>query len=83
MKKKYEGGYLSRHCINHVQHEVDILNKLGPSLNIAYLYGVYESDEQVHMVMELCDGGQMLGIAHQASYSERGERCFETNVISQ
>eukprot|EP00210_Caulerpa_lentillifera_P006665 g6368.t1 len=71
MKKSFEEGYLSKHCVNHIQHEVDILNKLGPSLNVAYLYGVYESDEQVQLVMELCSGGPMLDCANKATYSER------------
>lgn len=59
IKKRFKNGYLDSYLVARVQHEVDIYAHLGASLNIAYLYGVYETEDHVHMVMELCDGGQL------------------------
>ena len=41
--------------------------------NVAALVGIYEDDEHVHLILELCQGGTILDaiIAQGASYSER------------
>lgn len=72
MRKKFLGGLLTDHFTSHVHHEVDILTKLGPSLNIAYLYGVYESDKHVNLVMERCQGGPLWDRIMNGAYSEQG-----------
>ena len=36
---------------------MDIYNHLGRSLNVAYLYGAWETPVHVQLVMELCTGG--------------------------
>ncbi|KXZ52253.1 hypothetical protein GPECTOR_10g884 [Gonium pectorale] len=54
--KRIMGGYLERHFVRRVQHEVDIYNHVGHSLNVAYMYGAYENTTQVQLVMELCTG---------------------------
>lgn len=59
IQKRFENGYLDKNLVARVHHEVDIYQHLGVSLNIAYLYGVYETDQNVEMVMELCTGGQL------------------------
>ncbi|KAK9836887.1 hypothetical protein WJX74_010460 [Apatococcus lobatus] len=56
-----------------IQQEVDAMEQLGVSLDAVYLKDVYEDDENVHLVMELCLGG---GILDQyncggASYTEK------------
>ena len=42
-----------------LQNEVDIGQHLGRSLNVCYLYGAFEDDVAVDLVMELCTGGQL------------------------
>ncbi|GMH43343.1 hypothetical protein BSKO_11265 [Bryopsis sp. KO-2023] len=59
IQKRWKDGYLDDYLVARVQHEVDIYAHLGASLNIAYLYGAYETEDEVHMVMELCEGGQL------------------------
>ena len=48
---------------------------LGASLNVAYLYGVYEKPQSVEMVMELCTGGELWRRIKKGKYSEKGEEC--------
>ncbi|CAL5222918.1 g5351 [Coccomyxa viridis] len=43
-----------------LQTEVDAMVQLGPSLDAVYLKGVFEDDENIHLVMELCSGGGIL-----------------------
>jgi calcium-dependent protein kinase len=50
---------LERYFVRRVRNEVDICNHLGRSLNVAYLYGAYEDDVNVDLVMELCTGGEL------------------------
>ncbi|KAI8104773.1 hypothetical protein M9434_003325 [Picochlorum sp. BPE23] len=52
-------GTLDRYYVRRVRNEVDIGNHLGRSLNIAYVYEVYEDEGKVDIVMELCEGGTL------------------------
>ncbi len=52
-------GTLDKYYVRRIRNEVDIGNHLGRSLNIAYVYEVYEDDKQVDIVMELCTGGTL------------------------
>jgi hypothetical protein len=59
-----------------VRREVEVLRRLRGCLNVASLEEVYEDDARVHMVMELCRGGELhhrIGAAH---YSERTVASF-------
>ena len=79
MHKKFLGTFMTEPFTRHVHHEVDILTKLGPSLNIAYLYGAYETNKHVHLVMEHCKGGPLWGRIQKSSYSEQGPLgCFSS-----
>ena len=53
------GGVLDKYYVRRIRNEVDIGNHLGRSLNIAYVYEVYEDEKQVDIVMELCTGGTL------------------------
>ncbi len=53
------GGMLDKYYVRRIRNEVDIGNHLGRSLNIAYVYEVYEDEKQVDIVMELCSGGTL------------------------
>lgn len=52
-------GFLDRYYVRRVRNEVDIGTHLGPSLNVAYFYGGYESPSAVDLVVELCTGGTL------------------------
>ena len=51
---------------------MDILQHLGPSLNVAYCYGAYEEKGCVGVVMELLTGGELFSRIRTGQYSEKG-----------
>jgi calcium-dependent protein kinase len=60
MPKRFgPGGMLDAYYVRRIRNEVDIGNHLGRSLNIAYVYQVFEDDDKVDIVMELCRGGTL------------------------
>lgn len=74
MTKRFGGdGFLDKYYVRRVRNEVDIGNHLGPSLNVAYLYGAFENETSVDLVMELCTGGELWDKikARGIHYSER------------
>ncbi|GBF98366.1 calcium dependent kinase [Raphidocelis subcapitata] len=50
--------------------EVEVMAQLGVSLNAVHLQDVYEDDSNIHMVMELCEGGALLERVEARAYSE-------------
>ncbi len=52
---------------------MDILQHLGPSLNVAYCYGAFEEHRCVGIVMELLTGGELFSRIRTGCYSEKGE----------
>nr|UWM40660.1 Nod Kinase-EF hand 2 [Arachis hypogaea subsp. hypogaea] len=58
--------------IDDVRREVKIMSTLPPHPNVVQLKGAYEDDENVHIVMELCEGGELFDrIVARGHYSER------------
>jgi calcium-dependent protein kinase len=57
---------------SHSIFQVDILQHLGPSLNVAYCYGAYEEKGCVGIVMELLAGGELFSRIRTGQYSEKG-----------
>jgi calcium-dependent protein kinase len=58
--------------VDDVRREVDIMRHLPTHPNIVTLNGVYEDDNAVHLVMELCEGGELFDrIVARGHYSER------------
>ena len=51
--------------------EVDTLRKLRGSLNVASLEDVYEDQTHVHIITELCAGGELVHRIGNKHYSER------------
>lgn len=47
-------------AVSDVQHEVAILQHLSGHSGIVQLQGVYEDERNIHLVMELCTGGDLL-----------------------
>lgn len=63
--------------INAIKREVDVMRRLRGCLNVASLEDVYEDDTHVHIVMELCRGGELHHyIGGGAHYSERTVASF-------
>ncbi|KAK9826177.1 hypothetical protein WJX81_003662 [Elliptochloris bilobata] len=53
-----------------LQTEVDAMQQLGPSLDAVYLKDVFEDDENIHLVMELCEGGGILDRMKGGEFTE-------------
>lgn len=47
-------------AISDVQHEVAILQHLSGHSGIVQLQGVFEDERNIHLIMELCTGGDLL-----------------------
>lgn len=58
--------------VEDVRREVQILMMLSSHPNIAALVAIYEDEEAVHLVLELCEGGEIFDyICASENYSER------------
>ncbi|QHO51685.1 hypothetical protein HN51_003317 [Arachis hypogaea] len=58
--------------VEDVRREVAIMNALPDHPNVVKLRATYEDDENVHLVMELCAGGELFDrIVARGHYSER------------
>lgn len=51
--------------------EVDTMQQLGYSLNAVNLTNVFEDNDSIHLVMELCEGGALLERIESHVYSEK------------
>ncbi|GAB2267006.1 Calcium-dependent protein kinase 14 [Dionaea muscipula] len=58
--------------VDDVRREVQIMMHLPEHPNLVSLKGTYEDDEAVHLVMELCEGGELFDrIVARGHYTER------------
>ncbi|GMH18715.1 hypothetical protein Nepgr_020556 [Nepenthes gracilis] len=58
--------------IDDVRREVEIMRHLPEHPHVVSLKGTYEDDEAVHLVMELCEGGELFDrIVARGHYTER------------
>ncbi|KAG6403989.1 hypothetical protein SASPL_136223 [Salvia splendens] len=58
--------------VEDVRREVAIMSSLPDHLNVVKLRATYEDSEAVHLVMELCEGGELFDrIVARGHYSER------------
>ncbi|XP_024374044.1 calcium-dependent protein kinase 2 [Physcomitrium patens] len=63
---------IAKEDIEDVKREVQIMHHLSGTPNIVDLKGVYEDRHSVHLVMELCAGGELFDrIIAKGHYSER------------
>ncbi|MCO5604758.1 hypothetical protein L7F22_058928 [Adiantum nelumboides] len=68
--------------IEDVRREVDIMRHLPKHSNIVTLEGVYEDDNAVHLVMELCEGGELFDrIVARGHYSERAAAAVMRTIL--
>ncbi len=60
--------------------QVDILQHLGCSLNVAYCFGAFEERSCVGVVLEMCAGGELWSRI-KAGHSEKGRTPCSTCII--
>ena len=54
-----------------LRNELEVMRKIGSSLSVVYLYDSFEDNDAVHLLMDLCEGGELLsGIRRGRSYTE-------------
>ena len=58
-----------------LKKEIDILQKVGRHANITSIYDVYLTTSELHIVMELCEGGELFDrLVSNGPYSEESAR---------
>jgi calcium-dependent protein kinase len=57
--------------VDNIKREVAILRKLRGTLNVVYLEDAFEDEDDVHIVMELCRGGELFHRIGKRHYSEK------------
>ncbi|XP_028092309.1 calcium-dependent protein kinase 4-like isoform X2 [Camellia sinensis] len=63
---------ISKEDLEDVRREIQIMHHLAGHKNIVTIKGAYEDSLYVHIVMELCGGGELFDrIIHRGHYSER------------
>ncbi|KAI3425213.1 hypothetical protein D9Q98_008981 [Chlorella vulgaris] len=73
---------ISREDVDDVRREVEILNLVSPHRTVACLKQVYEDRSAVHIIMELCAGGELFErIVKKGTFTEAdAARHFRTMV---
>jgi len=68
--------------IEDVRREVEIMKHLPKHPNIVTLKDTYEDDNAVHIVMELCEGGELFDrIVARGHYTERAAAAVTRTIV--
>lgn len=68
--------------IEDVKREVEIMKHLPKHPNIVTLKATYEDDSAVHLVMELCEGGELFDrIVARGHYTERAAAAVTRTIV--
>jgi calcium-dependent protein kinase len=68
--------------IEDVRREVVIMHHLPPHPNVVGLKSVYEDENAVHIVMELCEGGELFDrIVARGHYHERAAANVTRTIV--
>ncbi|VFQ91182.1 unnamed protein product [Cuscuta campestris] len=68
--------------IDDVKREVEIMKHLPKHPNIVSLKDTYEDDHAVHLVMELCEGGELFDrIVARGHYTERAAAVVTRTIV--
>lgn len=68
--------------IEDVRREVEIMKHLPKHANIVTLKDTYEDDNAVHIVMELCEGGELFDrIVARGHYTERAAAAVTRTIV--
>lgn len=74
--------YSSKEDIEDVRREVQIMHHLAGDPNVVKLKGAYEDKSAVHLVMELCAGGELFDrIVAKGSYSEKDAAAMCRTIV--
>ncbi|GAX73140.1 hypothetical protein CEUSTIGMA_g593.t1 [Chlamydomonas eustigma] len=81
ISKRRSEAPVNKFC-KDVRNEVEIMFHLGGHTNIIQLHEVYEDDDAIHLVLELCSGGDWFErlLAH-GTYSERQAAMTTKSVL--
>jgi calcium-dependent protein kinase len=78
-----KGKLSSKEDIEDVQREVQIMHHLKGHPNVTYLRGTYEDKQNVHLVMDLCGGGELFdAIIKRGKYSEKDAADLIRTIVS-
>ena len=73
---------VNKEDIEDVRREVQIMHHLTGQPNIVELKGAYEDKHSVHLVMELCAGGELFDrIISKGHYTERGAASLLRTIV--
>lgn len=73
---------VSQEDVDDVRRELHILHHLSGHPNIVTIKGAYEDTTHVHLVMELCAGGELFDrIVQRGHYSERQARDLIRTIV--
>ncbi len=78
--EKHSPAKVASH-LEAIRREVDILTRLRGTLNVVALEQVFEDDTHVHIIMELCRGGELWHRIGDAHYSEKTVASFMRAVL--
>ncbi|KAJ0982662.1 hypothetical protein J5N97_010917 [Dioscorea zingiberensis] len=68
--------------VDDVRREVDIMRHLPPHPNIVSLKDTYEDETAVHLVMELCEGGELFDrIVARGHYTEKAAAVVTKTIV--
>lgn len=68
--------------IEDVRREVEIMKHLPNHVNIVTLKDTYEDNDAVHLVMELCEGGELFDrIVARGHYTERAAAAVTKTIV--
>ncbi|XP_078433052.1 CDPK-related kinase [Wolffia australiana] len=71
-------------AVEDVRREVKILKALSGHPNLVQFYEAYEDDDNVYIVMELCEGGELLDriLSRGGKYSEDDAKAVIVQILS-
>ncbi|GJM97003.1 hypothetical protein PR202_ga13893 [Eleusine coracana subsp. coracana] len=68
--------------VEDVRREVDIMRHMPSHPNIVSLSAAYEDEDAVHLVMELCEGGELFDrIVARGHYTERAAAAVTRTIV--
>ncbi|XP_020093681.1 calcium-dependent protein kinase 29-like [Ananas comosus] len=77
-----KGRLRGRTAAEDVRREVEIMRRLPAHPNVVRLRGAYEDADAVHLVMELCQGGELFDrIVARGHYSERAAAAVANTIV--
>mmetsp|Transcript_2175 Transcript_2175/g.2469 ORF Transcript_2175/g.2469 Transcript_2175/m.2469 type:complete len:434 (-) Transcript_2175:41-1342(-) len=57
-----------------LRREVDVLQALKPHPNIIHLFNVYESPIKLHIVLQMCEGGDLFSYLSEKNFEKQDEK---------